>query len=328
MKKAYFLISVSNRRNLDLCVKYALAGFMNNISGVWTFEEIQVGDFISFLYGAKAHNLYEVTRKEAIKGAESLPPWQPITFQQSGRTYYFPFRLYLKPVRKFEEPLVRAEFAYVAENLLLRGGYRRTHFQTDQTTLQAVSQMGNLWEEYVSPLDLSNYETFTPHFTKNRDTILIPEVFQFHEFILQSLVRQYLCDNENLARFLLEVGIAQASAEIFEVLGEKAFPEGHVDILLKEATPIGVTRKIIIEVKTGVAMRQDLNQLKAYTEEIGDECIAAILIARDFSPSIIKMAKDKQIKLASYVLKQLSDPVASHTFEGLLQDLILKTVQT
>jgi RecB family endonuclease NucS len=102
---------------------------------------------------------------------------------------------------------------------------------------------------------------------------------------------------------LSEFGVAQASAEIFEVLGEKAFPEGHVDILVKEATPIGVTRKIIIEVKTSAATRQDLNQLKTYTEEIGDECIAAVLIARDFSPSIIKMAKDKQIKLVSYAFK-------------------------
>jgi len=202
MREGYFLLSVSNKKNLDLCIKYALAGFMNNISGIWTFEEIQVGDFISFLYGAKAHNLYKVAGKEAIKGAESLLPWQPITFQQSGKTYYFPFRLHLKPIRKLEEPLVRAEFAYVAENLLLRGGYRRTHFQADQTTLQAVSQMGNLYEEYVSPLELGNYQTFTPHFTKTRDAISIPEVFQFHEFILQSLVRQYLCDNENLAGFL------------------------------------------------------------------------------------------------------------------------------
>lgn len=328
MRKAYYLISVSNRENLDLCIKYALAGFMNNRSGVWTFVEVKEGDFVSFLYGAKAYNLYKVSKKEAIKDAESIPPWQLITFQQSGRTYYFPFRLHLQPIRKFVEPLVRAEFAYVAENLLLRGGYRRTHFQTDQTTLQAVSQMGDLYEEYVSPLELGNYQTFTPHFTKNRDAISIPEVFQFHEFILQSLVRQYLCDNKNLTRFLSEVGITQASAEIFEVLGEKAFPEGHVDILVKEATPIGVTRKIIIEVKTGAATRQDLNQLKTYTEEIGDECIAAILIARDFSPSIIKMAKDKQIELSSYILKRLSDPVASHTFEDLLQDLILKTVQT
>ena len=64
MEKSYFLIAVSNRRNLDLCIKHALAGFTNSISGVWTFEEVQEGDFVSFLYGAKTYNLYIVEKKE------------------------------------------------------------------------------------------------------------------------------------------------------------------------------------------------------------------------------------------------------------------------
>lgn len=300
---------------------------MNNISGVWTFVEVREGDLVSFLYGAKAHNLYIVKKKEAIKEAESIPPWQPITFRQSGKTYYFPFRLYLQPIRKLEEPLVRAEFAYVAENLLLRGGYRRTHFQADQTTLQAVSQMGSLWDGRTMWLELSNYATFTPHFTKRKEEISIPEAFQFHEFILQSLVRQYLCDDNNLGRFLSGIGTVDVPPEEFEVLGEKAFPEGHVDILIKEATPIGVTRKIIIEVKTGAAIKQDLNQLRSYTEEIGEECIAAILIARKFSPMIAKMAKDEQIKLATYTYNQLSEVNASYTFEDLLQNFNLEIIQ-
>ena len=154
----YFLISVSNRKNLDLCIKYAMAGFTNSINGAWTFIEINEGDFISFLYGAKAFNLYKVKKKIALKNAENVPPWPSVTFSMSGNTYYFPFRLLLKPIRKLEEPLVRAEFAYVAENLLLRGGYRRTHFQADQTTLQAVSQMGKLYEDEIENFDYTPYE--------------------------------------------------------------------------------------------------------------------------------------------------------------------------
>jgi len=150
-------------------MKYSLAGFTNSINGVWTFLEAQEGDYISFLYGAKAFNLYVIRGKEAIKDAETLPPWEPITFRQSGRTYYFPFRLHLIPVRRFEESLVRAEFAYVAENLLLRGGYRKTHFQADQTTLQAVSQMGNLWNGHGSKLESPSYSTFVPRFTARRE---------------------------------------------------------------------------------------------------------------------------------------------------------------
>jgi len=138
-KPSYFLVSLSNKTNLDLCMKYSLAGFTNSTSGIWTFSEIRDGDFISFLYGARAYNLYTVEKKEAVKNAQNLPPWAPITFRISRRTYYFPFRLTLTPIRKLEESLVRPEFAYVAENLLLRGGYRKTHFQADQTTLQNVS---------------------------------------------------------------------------------------------------------------------------------------------------------------------------------------------
>ncbi|MHC4104748.1 MAG: hypothetical protein ACYSR9_07410, partial [Planctomycetota bacterium] len=84
-RKSYFLISLSNRVNLDLCIKYALAGFTDSINGLWTFLDIKEGDYISFLYGAKAHNLYVVQTKEAIKEAEKAPPWPSVTFKQSGR---------------------------------------------------------------------------------------------------------------------------------------------------------------------------------------------------------------------------------------------------
>ena len=323
MRKSYFLVSVSNKKNLDLCMQYCLAGFMNNISGVWTFTEITEGDLISFLFGAKAHNLYLVKKKEAIRKAEYAPPWQPITFQQSGKTYNFPFRLHLQPIREFEELLVRAEFAYVAENLLLRGGYRRTHFQADQTTLQAASQMGVLWNKDTSQLEISDYPVFTPHFTRRKEQIDIPEVFQFHEFILQSLVRHYLCVEKNLGDLLNEIGVKDFSPKEFEVLGEKAFPEGHIDILVKEATPMGVSRKMIIEVKTGAGTKRDLGQLRSYAEEIGNECIAAILIARSFSPVMVKTAKDKQIKLVTYAFTGLININTPNKFGDLLTNLQL-----
>lgn len=70
----YFLVSVSTRENLKLCEKYALAGFTNSINGLWTFLDIDKGDFISFLYGARVYNLYRILRKEAFKNADRLPP--------------------------------------------------------------------------------------------------------------------------------------------------------------------------------------------------------------------------------------------------------------
>lgn len=308
-----------------MCIKYALAGFTNSINGLWTFLDVKEGDYISFLYGAKARNLYMVEAKEAIKDAENAPPWPPVTFKQSGKTYYFPFRLQLKPVRQLEESLVRAEFNYVAENLLLRGGYRRTHFQADQTTLQAASQMGSLWDAKTDNLSFSNRKTFVPKFTKSRDKVSIPKIFQFQELILQAVIRQYLSDQSNLGK-LLEQCHVNVPPDTFEVLGEKAFPEGFVDILIKEAAPTGISRKIIIEVKTGAAQMKDLTQLKSYINEIGKECISSILIANDFPKSLVQNTQNDQIKLVIYSFGKLNDMTVPVSFQELVDNFSITKV--
>ena len=233
-RPAYFLVAVSNRHNLELCMRHGLAGFTNSRTGVWTFCEICEGDYVSFLYGARAHNLYQVVKREAINEAEELPPWPPLTFAESGRTYHFPFRVHLDAVRQFSEPLVRPEFAYVAENLLLRGGYRKTHFQADQTTLQNVSAMGQLWPGQLDHLRISAYSTFTPLFTRTRSEVNVPLVAPFREVILQSAIRQSLCDEHTLSCFLAITSTDCPPADTLEILGEKALPEGHIDLLIRD----------------------------------------------------------------------------------------------
>jgi len=322
---AYFFVSVSSRKNLELCIKYALAGFTNSVNGVWTFSEIQEGDFISFLYGAKAHNLYRVERKEAIKDAQDLPPWDPVTFKMSGITYYFPFRLHLAPIRKLNESLVRTEFAYVAENLLLRGGYRKTHFQADQTTLQSASQLGELYNETTDKLNLNDYEPFMPLFTKSIDKVSPPEIFRFIEIILQAIIRQHLSEEKNLDAFLHHIGIETLDTSKLEVLGEKALAEGHIDILIKEAIPIGLARKIIIEVKTGLAKLQDISQLSLYLNETGNECVAGVLIAKDFSRKVLQAAKKQSINTFEYKLGIIESGVPV-TFNELKDDFRLMKV--
>jgi hypothetical protein len=317
---AYFLVSVSNKINIELCKKYGLAGFTNSINGVWTFSEIQEGDYISFLYGAKVNNLYKVEAKEAIKNAVNLPPWEPITFKVSGLTYYFPFRLHLSPIRSLSESLVRTEFAYVAENLLLRGGYRKTHFQADQTTLQSVSQLGELYNNTTEKLELKNYETYLPRFTKYNTSP--PEVFRFMEIILQAAIRQHLSDVENLTAFINQIEVDTLDTHKLDILGEKALPEGHIDIMIQEAVPIGLARKIIIEVKTGLAKLQDVGQLSVYMDELGNECISGILIAKDFSKKVLQEAKSKRIHAFIYRLGILENH-APATFNELKQDLQL-----
>ncbi len=319
---SYFLISVSTRENLELCIKHALAGFPSGESGAWTFCEIENEDFISFLYGARAHNLYRVSKREAISDAGHVPPWKPLYFRESGKTYSFPFRLHLQPVREFVEPIVRAEFFYVAENLLLRGGYRKTHFQADQTTLQSVSEMGTRTDGPVAALPLPKYTTFTLRFTRNQGLINTPETCRFQEVILQSALRRHMMSEDNLQTLLSALNFVEAKAGVFEILGEKALTQGHIDLLLKQRVPLGSALKIPIEVKTNRAQPEDVAQLRGYMDELPGECPFGMLIAADFSKRAMTSAPDKGIRLVRYKLNV--DLEKTQTFEEIYQSLTLE----
>ena len=321
-KPAYFLIAVSNRENLNLCVKYGLAGFPSSGGGAWTFCEIQEGDFVSFLYGARAHNLYQAVQREAIRDAKHLPPWKNLTSKISGRTFFFPFRVQLKPIRIFDEPVVRAEFSYVAQNLLLRGGYRKTHFQADQTTLQNVSQMGVLADGSVEQLSLPDHLSFNPSFTRNPRLVGIPETCRFDERVLQTAIRRHLLDNANLAELLEHLNLRTLQADAVEVLGEKALPQGYIDILLKERVPLGAAPKVPMEVKLGRAQLKDVLQLRDYMDELMGECLCGVLVAAEFGKKAAPLAIESGIKLVRYALR--ADLKETASFDDIWQGLTLE----
>jgi len=300
---SYFLISVSNKTNLDLCIKYALAGFTNSINGLWTFLEIEEGDYISFLYGARVVNLYKVIKKIAYKNADQLPPWPSVTFSMSGKTYYFPFRLYLKQERTLNEPMVRPEFAYVAENLLLRGGYRKTHFQADAITFHSVSSMGEVFNGQNDELKEIYEDSFTPKIVFERKRQIIPEKFYFQELLLQSLIRKYLSSTHHLKQILEHFKIPE-NPNNFEVLGEKALPEGHIDIFIKTKHPNAYSHKIVVEVKTGKIKVSDINQIKGYIKELGPECTGGVIIGKDF-PKRICESRPSSIVALKYKFENL-----------------------
>jgi hypothetical protein len=317
----YFLLSVSNKTNLDLCIEYSLAGFTNSVNGLWTFLDIEEGDYVSFLYGARVFNLYKVVKKLAYKNANSLPPWPPITFKTSGKTYYFPFRLYLKQERILNEPMVRPEFAYVAENLLLRGGYRRTHFQADTVTFYNVSGMG-CPSDGENKSDQIKGDTFIPKIVFKRAHQKIPERFYFQELILQPLLRKYLSKN---LKSILEYFNISGSSEDFEVLGEKALPEGYVDIFIKRRHPTAINDYILVEVKTGKATKKDIGQILKYVNEFGDEYRGGVLIAKAFPKNLVKERPDN-LMLINYSFENL-DTDGEYTFQQLLKMLKVEVIE-
>ena len=321
-KPNYYFIAVSTRFNLDACIKYGLAGFTNSKNGAWAFMDINDGDFISFVYGARAYNLYKVSRKTAIKNAENLPPWENIIFKESGKIYYFPFRVELTLVREFSEPIVRLEFAYIAENLLLRGGYKKTHFQADQTTLQNVSSMGKKFNDTLDKLEYEHVKYFTPKLTFDKNNSIKPYIYKFEEVFLQSIIKHKLSINNNIINFFEAIDFQEALKLNLEALSERALTQGLIDVLLKESIPIGTSKQIVIEIKTNKASIEDLEQVEAYVKEIGQDCIGGILIAKDFQKNILK--NNTKIKLVKYEFKNQNE--TDYYFEFLVKNLILSPI--
>ncbi|MCX7661758.1 MAG: endonuclease NucS, partial [Candidatus Omnitrophica bacterium] len=184
------------------------------------------------------------------------------------------------------------------------------------------SQMGEISDGSTSQLSFKKYRIFIPKFTWDREEEKIPEIFKFQEIILQSLIRRYLSNINNLRGFFEKIGLNDQNADKFEVLGEKALPEGHIDLLIKEAQPIGLSRKVIVEVKRGNATSEHIKQLRSYINEIGKECLKGVLIAKHFSKNTLKEAKDNGIVSFVYYFNNLNEQL-KYSFDDLLPKLCL-----
>lgn len=312
----YFFAAVSIRKNLEICKKFALAGFPETENGVWAFVDIDVGDFISFLYGGRAHNLYKVVKKEALENAENMPPsWEPI-LTKKGRKIFFPYRLYLQLVREFSESLARTEFSYIAENLIRRGGIRKSHFQADHVTLSYVSGIEKAGGMKPEVLSMPRYTTFVPRFVKSRKNATPSKINLLREEILHSVLRHHLSNPVILKSFLEGMDLLELAERKLEVLSERALERGYVDLLIKEAEPEDIVKQIVIEVKRGAAKEDDIKQLRGYMEEIGEECVAGAVIAEDLSKNVAR-SSNKNIHFWRYTFNEinLEEP---HTFEELL----------
>ena len=217
--------------------------------------------------------------------------------------------------------MIRPEFAYVAENLLLRGGYRKTHFQADMVTFYNVSNMGESFNEENEKLHLSA-ETFVPKIVFKRNKQEIPLKFYFHELILQSLIRKKLM--ENIDDILSYFRLSHVPQD-FEILGEKALPEGFVDIFLKLKHPIGRSHYLLIEVKTGKATKRDFEQLKKYVQEFGNECKGGVLIAKDFPRKTLPNTFGDILRM-KYSFENINYEL-EYTFQKLLDMLNLEVIE-
>jgi RecB family endonuclease NucS len=120
------------------------------------------------------------------------------------------------------------------------------------------------------------------------------------------------------------LGVQIDHPEGLEVLGEMAIPLGHIDLLLKQRVPLGSTFKIPIEVKTNRATPHDVSQLRAYMDELREDCQIGALVAADFAKTCARKAADAGIKLIRYTLA--SDLNQTPTFQEIFRGLTLYPV--
>lgn len=316
---SYFLLAVSSKENLEICLKYNMAGLPGSQNGLWTFLEINEGDYVSFLYGAKIINLYKVASKKAYR--ELSAPWRPIKFR-SGKVYTFPYRLFLSPIRIFNESIVRPEFLYVAEDLLLRGGYRKTHFQADQMTLHFVSTLGELaidyaCEKFHCPEELEYIPKIS--FSKRNDSEITP----FNELILQVLIKRKI--DEVIDKIIHYFGIEGTKAE-YEILSEKATEQGFLDLIIKPKYPLEKNGQIIVEVKKESGTKSAIEQLIRYLSK-NESYKGGIIVAKAFDENFTKFAKKigKKILPMKYNLSVNVHEV--YTFDDLCKSLSIETME-
>lgn len=299
---SYFLIAVSTRFNLDRCIEHRLAGFMDNPSGAWAYVDIADGDYVSLLYGAEVFNLYQVARHFIVANGDTVAPWERLEWAK--RPYAFPFRLSLTPVRRFQESLIRREFRYVGEDLFLRGGYRKTQFQADRTTLQEASQLGVPAAQDVASAPLTNQQ---PRLVVGRRASALPFLVGIDENLIHVLIKRWFMTEANATGFLRGINANHLRASQIEALGERALAEGHVDILVKAREPIGADWKIVLEVKSGTASMADVAQLQGYASQLDPELEGAALVAARFPQTVRDDIRKRGLAAFTYAIPPVPD---------------------
>ena len=153
IKSKYFIVVLSNQKNLDLCRQNSIAGFPETDNGQWAYLDIDIGDYISFYFNGRIWDLYEVVEKiipnrwqnELAKGNEQLDPetltngekWDSIRTNES--CIYFPFRLKLKNLVEthYDANIVfKSGFERLGINLVPRVSLKKTHFQLSITDIK------------------------------------------------------------------------------------------------------------------------------------------------------------------------------------------------
>jgi hypothetical protein len=247
LKSKYFIVVLSNKRNLDLCRDKKIAGFPETNNGQWAFLDIDVGDYISFYYNGRIWDLYEVDSKfipdqylkKLARGDKDLDPeplndgknWCSI---EGGTQYiYFPFRLELKKKveTEFDSNIVfKNGFERLGINLVPRVSLKKTHFQL------SIKDINRIFNNDIS-INKKEFtiDTFVKCKRRSQHRRDQKNSIRFKEKIIDEITHQeiYL---QSFMKKLLETQINQIKivedCDCYEFLSEQTTDGGESDIVI------------------------------------------------------------------------------------------------
>lgn len=302
----YFFAALSFRSHLDKCRELSLAGFPTSSTGSWAFVDIAVGDRLSFIFGARAIDLFEVVGKAAVALGTADNPWAGLEKQVDPAKETYPFRLRLRRLRKFDLGIAQKEFAYIANNLMRRGGYRKSHFQADQSTLSFVATVGEPCHDEV--IDTSSYwgASIETRFFR-RKGFSYPLTAPLNEQIIQAAIRRRLSESKPALDGLWQMAWGNSEApENPEILGEVALDRGFPDLEVKPALKVGGEKRFLIEVKMHPAGAAELDQIADYKVELGNDWGGGALLAPGFRDGLLSSAKVRGVALVKWDCRGLN----------------------
>ncbi|MGC8778825.1 MAG: hypothetical protein ACP5Q4_09120 [Candidatus Caldatribacteriaceae bacterium] len=99
-----------------------------------------------------------------------------------------------------------------------------------------------------------------------------------------------------------------------------------MDIFIKDVAPCGRSRKLVVEVKRHRAQEKDVHQLHNYLQELGEEALKGILIARDVPQRTVAKSQGPRFSFFRYAFEDL-DPHRAYPLEELRLRLRLEPLR-
>lgn len=265
IKPKYYIILLSSEENLSKCKEHTIAGFPYTDNGVWAYLDINEGDYVSFYYNGKIHNLYKVSKKfipdeyknkkKECKGKDKYDPisleknnkirWRAIS-KKKDEYIYFPYRLKLLELKEGIEfrtlSIFKEEFKRFGNNILPRTGLKKSHIQLSISDIKKIfgKEIFDIDKEYRN-LDLNFkdfYEVLSFLKNKNNNKITIEDIH--NEKILQTLIKRILEGSKDKVFQYLKI----ENKEV-EFFSEQTVDGGEADIVIASDS----NNLVFIEVK-------------------------------------------------------------------------------